>query len=70
MVLAYEDFYIYKVLPWGYSYSECAEFINYFTLFRKYKTSDEVEELSKSFAMNSILFQLYINEILVIGSRE
>lgn len=47
--LAHEDFYIDKVLPCGYSYSECAEFINYFTLFRKYKTSDEVEELSKKF---------------------
>lgn len=56
--IANEDFFVEYVFPYGYYYSKCAEFINYYNLFRRYKTSNEVEKLCKDFCQEFYRFPI------------
>lgn len=59
-----EDFFVEYVLPYGYSYIKCAEFINYCDLFRRYRTSDAVELLCKNYCLEFYQFPIINKEAI------
>ncbi len=61
-----ENFFVEYVLPFGYYYSKCAEFINYYELVRRYKTSEEIEQICKGFCEEFYDIQI-INKASIVN---